>query len=240
MKNLSIAMVMLVLIFSGSACAQIRLNQVIKSGSSGQDKGLSNDKIIKGLKEALSRGADLASGRASQSDGFYRNPLIKIPFPQEARQMEQTLRSVGMSKQVDDFIRTLNRAAEEAAKKAAPVFIGAITRMTVNDGLGILRGGDHAATNFLKGATSSALAGEFRPVVKEALQKVEITRYWSPLVKKYNQIPMVKRMNPDLEAYVTDRAISGLFSLIAEEEAKIRKDPAATANALIQEVFGKK
>lgn len=240
MKNVSLSLILLFLIMSGSACAQIRLNNIIKGGSSGQSQGLSNDKIIKGLKEALNRGADLASGRASQLDGFYGNPLIKIPFPQEARQMEQTLRSVGMSKQVDDFIRTLNRAAEEAAKKAAPVFINAITRMTVSDGLSILRGGDHAATNFLQNATSVALAGEFRPVVKEALQKVEITRYWSPLVKKYNQIPMVKKMNPDLEAYVTDRAISGLFSLIAEEEAKIRKDPAATANALIQEVFGKK
>jgi hypothetical protein len=154
--------------------------------------------------------------------------------------MESTLRNIGMDKQVNTFVKTLNRAAEDAAKKAAPIFLSAITKMTISDGLKILRGKDTEATEYLKRSTSLALRNEFKPVIKTSLQKVQITKYWTPLVKKYNQVPFVTRMNPNLEEYVTDRAIEGLFKLIAVEETKIRKDPQARVTELLKEVFGKK
>jgi hypothetical protein len=218
--------------------AQVNLSGISNTINQNLGQGLSNDKIVSGLKEALTRGSNTSAEKASRVDGFYRNPAIKIPFPKEAREMENTLKQIGMSKQVDTFVKTLNRAAEDAAKKAAPIFIKAITSMTLTDGLGILRGGNTSATDYLSRTTTSGLRSEFRPVVSASLKKVEITRHWTPLVKSYNKIPMVKKMNPDLEDYVTTKAIEGLFKLVAEEEAKIRKDPVGTGSALLQEVFG--
>jgi hypothetical protein len=203
-------------------------------------KGLSNDKIVNGLKEALTIGTKNSTNKASMPDGFYKNPLIKIPFPKEAESMEKTLRSIGMDKEVDRFIRTMNKAAEDASKKAVPIFVNAISKITISDGLKILRGGNTAATDFLKTGTSAQLKTEFMPVVKSSLKKVDITKYWNQLAKSYNKIPMVKKMNPDLDDYVTTRAIDGLFKLIATEEQKIRKDPAAQVSNIIQEVFGGK
>ncbi len=218
--------------------AQVDVNQILNSVSGGH--GLSNDKIVKGLKEALSVGTKNSSAKASLPDGFYKNPKIKIPFPKEAQQMEKTLRSLGMNQEVDRFVKSLNRAAEDASKKAAPVFLKAITSMSISDGLKILKGSNSAATDYLKSATTGQLKNEFKPVVKTSLQKVEVTKYWKPLVKSYNKVPMVKKMNPDLDEYVTTRAIDGLFKLIAEEELKIRKDPAARVTELLKEVFGYK
>ncbi len=230
----------LVLIFALSACqsqAQLNLPPVLSSGAGGN---LTNEKIIKGLKEALTIGTRISAENASKMDGFYKNPLIKIPFPKEAEQMEKSLKSIGMSKEVDNFVKTLNRAAEDASKKAAPVFIDAITKMSITDGLRILKGGNTAATEFLKSGTTLKLKSEFMPIVKTSLQKVEITKHWKPLVKNYNKIPFVKKMNPDLNDYVTTKAIEGLFKLIAEQELKIRKDPQARITDLLKEVFGGK
>jgi len=201
-------------------------------------KGLSNDKIVKGLKEALSVGINKSSAKASATDGFFKNPLIKIPFPPEAKQIESTLKQVGMKSQVDAFVKTMNRAAEDASKKAAPIFLNAITSMTITDGINILKGGNTAATEFLKKGTTPALKAEFKPVIKSSLSKVQITKYWKPLASKYNKMPFVKHMNPDLDEYVTTKSIDGLFKLIAEEEAKIRKDPVAVGSNIITEVFG--
>ncbi len=200
--------------------------------------GLSNDQIIKGLKEALSVGSKNAAGSASKLDGFYKNPTIKIPFPKEAQRVKTTVENLGMKPQVDKFVLTLNRAAEEASKEAAPIFLSAITSMTISDGLGILNGGDNAATNYLNGKTSPQLREKFKPIVKRAIDKVHLTRYWNPIINKYNKVPFVQKMNPDLEAYVTDKAIEGLFKLIADEELKIRKDPAARVTEILQQVFG--
>lgn len=220
--------------------AQVNLNNIISGATSNQNlgAGLSNDKIVSGLKEALTRGTNSSVTLVSRLDGFYKNPKIKIPFPKEAKQMESTLKSIGMSKQVDEFVKTLNRAAEDAAKQAAPIFVNAIKKMTVTDGLKILRGGNTAATEFLKASTSTALTAQFKPVVQSSLQRVQITKHWTPLVKSYNRLPMVKKMNPDLNAYVTQKAIEGLFMMIAEEEAKIRKDPVKTGSDLLNQVFG--
>lgn len=199
---------------------------------------LSNDQIIKGLKEALNVGSKNATASASKLDGFYKNPKIKIPFPKDAQRIKTTVENLGMKPQVDKFVMTLNRAAEEAAKEAAPIFLNAVTTMTISDGLGILNGGDNAATNYLSGRTTPQLKAKFQPVVKKAIAKVHLTKYWNPIISKYNKVPFVQKMNPDLEAYVTEKAIEGMFKLIADEEMKIRKDPAARVNDILQQVFG--
>lgn len=200
--------------------------------------GLTNAEVIRGLKEALSIGANKAARKASKLNGFYKNPRIRIPFPPEAQKVKATAEALGMKKQVDEFVRTLNRAAEEAAKKAAPIFLDAIKGMTIQDGFDILRGSDDAATAYLKRKTTAPLTREFKPVVGRAIDKVHVTRYWNPIVTRYNQVPFVKRVNPDLDAYVTERALAGLFKLIADEEKKIRKDPAARVTELLRKVFG--
>ncbi len=201
--------------------------------------GLSNSEIINGLKEALKVGMNKSTASASKVDGFYKNPLIKIPFPKEVSEAEKTLRSIGMDKEVDKFVKTLNRAAEDAAKSAAPIFLNSIMKMNINDGLSILRGGNDAATQYLKNTSNAALVAAFQPIVKNSLDKVNITKYWKPLMTNYNKLPFVNKINPDLNSYVTNKAIEGLFKLIASEELKIRKDPAERINDLLQSVFGK-
>ena len=200
---------------------------------------LTNEEVIKGLKEALTIGTNNSSGLASKLDGYYKNPRIFIPWPQEAADMKTKLTSLGMQKKITEFETSLNRAAEEAAKKAAPVFIDAITNMSLTDGFAILKGDDTAATNYLRKTTYAPLKEKFKPIVKEAILKVKVTSYWNPLVTKYNKIPGVKKQNPDLDEYVTIKAINGLMLLIADEETKIRKDPMARVTDLLKKVFGK-
>ena len=199
---------------------------------------LTNDEVISGLKEALSVGVDNAGKSASIMDGFNKNDLIRIPFPAEADKMQKSLRKVGMGKQVDEFELVLNRAAEEAAKEAAPLFLLAIKSMSVKDGLSILKGEDNAATSYLEESTKDSLFTTFRPIVEKALQTVNITKYWSPLASGYNKIPLTKKVNLDLEDYTTEKAMEGLFKLLALEEKKIREEPAARVSDLLKKVFG--
>lgn len=225
-----------------SSCAQIKLDQAIKDINNTVSGGgsLSNADIIKGLKEALTVGSRNSANKASVTDGYFKNTLIKIPFPKEAEKVESTVRSLGMNKQVDDFVLSLNRAAEDAAKKAAPVFVNAITKMTINDGVSILKGNNDAATQYLKRTTSTELKNQFKPIVQTSLNTVQVTKYWTPVISTYNKIPFVTQMNPNLEEYVTQKAIDGLFILVAQEELKIRKDPAARVSDILKKVFGAK
>ena len=226
--------------FTICACGQINLNK-FKNAAEKAIKGeqpLTNDEIISGLKEALTVGTNNSTASASKMDGYFKNSEIKIPFPPEAVKMEQKLRSIGMNKQVDDFVMSLNRAAEEAAKEAAPIFVTAVKNMTITDGMKILKGEDDAATTYLKTNTSGQLYDKFKPVVQKAIQKVKVTQYWNPLVTAYNKIPLVEKMNPDIEDYTTHKGIDGLFILIATEELKIRKDPAARVSEILKKVFG--
>lgn len=234
-----IAIVLVALFIYVPTQAQFNIKKGIErvTGSGDGGSGLTKDEIINGLKEALSVGTKNAAGLASKIDGFYKNPAIFIPFPPEAVAMEKRLRSMGMGKQVDEFIETLNRAAEEASKKAAPIFLSAIKGMTVQDGMSILKGDDHAATNYLNKATYSDLDASFRPPVREAMDKVQIAKYWEPLASAYNKVPMVKKVNPDLEAYITEGAINGLFHLVGKEEEKIRNNPGARVSDLLKKVF---
>jgi hypothetical protein len=198
----------------------------------------SNEEIISGLKEALSNGAKSSADVASKLDGFNKNPMIFIPFPPDAQKMKKKLIDLGMQSKVTEFETSMNRAAEEAAKDAAPIFINAVKNMNVSDGMKILKGSDTSATQFLRENTYSSLVETFKPTVKAAIEKVGVTKYWTPLANTYNKIPLVEKQNPDLDAYVTQLAAQGLFKLIKEEEAKIRKDPAMRLSELLKKVFG--
>jgi len=200
---------------------------------------LTNDEVVKGLKEALTIGTNNSSSLASKINGFNKNPQIYIPWPPEAREMKAKLIQLGFSKQIQEFETSLNRAAEEAAVKAAPIFVDAVTKMTVEDGFAILNGADTSATNYLRKSTYNSLSAQFMPVVKAAIQKVQVTSYWQPLVAAYNKIPLVKKQNPNLDQYVNNKAINGLMTLLANEEIKIRKDPAARVSDILKKVFGK-
>jgi hypothetical protein len=203
----------------------------------GTDTPLSNAEIVSGLKEALEVGARNSSNQLSALDGFFKNAAIKILLPDEALKVEKALRDVGLGSLVDKAILSVNRAAEDAAKSAAPIFVDAITSITIQDALGILQGGDFAATNFLKSKTTTPLTNAFRPVIDKSLQKVGATKYWSDVFTAYNRFA-TNKINPDLSAYVTGKALEGIFYQVGLEEQKIRKDPVARVTEILKKVFG--
>ncbi|MBS1601305.1 MAG: DUF4197 domain-containing protein [Bacteroidetes bacterium] len=206
----------------------------VKSGG----KGLSSDDIVAGLKEALSRGTSKSTDKLSAADGFFKDAAVKILLPPEAAKVESTLRSAGFGKQCDEAILSLNRAAEDAAKSAAPIFLGAIKNMTVSDGLGILKGSDTAATGYLRKSTTTQLTAAFHPVIDSSLQKTGATKYWKTLFETYNKLPLVKKVNPDLSGYATQKTLDGVFYYVAAEEKNIRQNPAAQVDDLLKKVFG--
>lgn len=212
----------------------------ILGGATGTSGKLTNEDIIAGLKEALSIGSKNASGLANKVDAYYKNPALFIPFPPEAKKIQETLISIGQTKLVNDFTLTVNRAAEDAAKEAAPIFVNAVKAMTIKDGLNILNGNNDAATQYLKANTQAELFKKFRPVIENSLKKVNATKYWETIITTYNKVPMVTKMNPDLAGYTTQKAIDGLFLLLAKEELKIRQDPAARVTEILKKVFGRK
>ena len=202
---------------------------------------LTNEEVISGLKEALNIGIKNAVNLSSVTDGFLKNDVIRLPFPPDAIKVREKAINFGLSKQVTTFEETLNRAAEEATKKALPIFVNAIKNMSVSDGFSILRGGDGAATKFLKSQTSNQLVIAFAPVVKEATTKVQLTAYWNPIITRYNSAMTLsggQKLDPDLDAYITQKAIYGLFYLVEIEENKIRKDPLARVSDILVKVFG--
>jgi hypothetical protein len=236
MKNVYLFLLFTILSFQNTEAQSFKdLKKLLKSNSG----ALTEKDAIDGIREALIKGTGESVNIVSAIDGYWKNPDIKIPFPPEAQNMESKLRAVGMGKTVDQFNESINRAAEKAAVKAKPIFISAIKGMTVKDALNIVKGEKNAATMYLKTTTSPDLKTAFQPEIKTALEAVNATKYWGDLVSAYNMIPFVKKMNPDLPAYVTDRAIEGLFVMIAREELKIRTDPMARTSELLKKVFGK-
>lgn len=223
---------------NSNAASVIKTTQSVLNVTTTTAPSLSNDEVIKGLKEALTVGTNNSSGLAAKADGYLKNPKLFIPWPEEAKDMRAKLIKMGMQKKVTEFETSLNRAAEEAAKKASPVFVDAITGMSIGDGFAILNGADSAATHYLREKTFTPLKAQFMPVVKEAINKVKVTSYWTPLATAYNKLPGVKKQNPDLNDYVATKAINGLMILILEEEAKIRKDPMARVSDILKKVFG--
>ena len=229
--------------------SQINLNklsnkvkdQIDKTKTTETSNPLTNEEVIKGLKEALSQGIEKGANQASALDGFLKNDLIKLPFPPDAKKVKDKAIQLGLENKVNEFEEVLNRSAEQAAKEAAPIFLSAIKNMSVQDGFGILKGGDNAATNYLKDNTSEKLYNAFFPKVEAAISSVNLTSYWNPLAKSYNKTTLLsgnEPINTDLNKYVTERAISGLFLLIENEEKKIRKDPIARASDILKKVFG--
>jgi hypothetical protein len=204
---------------------------------------LTNGEVISGLKEALNVGIKNSVDLTSVTDGFLGNADIRLPFPADAVKVKEKALEWGLDGQVEKFETALNRAAEEATKEALPIFKNAILGMSISDGFSILNGGDGAATSFLKGKTTSELVAAFAPKVEAAISTVKLTDYWEPIVNKYNtfaNLPLTdaEPVNPDLNEYVTERAISGLFHMVEIEENKIRKDPMARVSDILQKVFG--
>ncbi len=214
------------------------LNKVNQAVSPNGGSNLSNDDIISGLKEALRVGTDSSTKQLSKLDGFFGDAAVKILMPEEAKKAESTLRGLGLGSMVDKAILSMNRAAEDAASGVGNIFWTAIKGMSITDGLKILRGGDFAATDYLKSVTTRELTEKFRPVIEASLVKVDATKYWKDVFTKYNMFS-ANKVNPDLTAYVTERALSGLFYNISLEEQKIRKDPAAQVTDILKKVFAK-
>lgn len=201
--------------------------------------GFSESDAANAIKEALLKGVTTGVSKVSVTDGYFGNSMIKIPFPQDAQIVESTLRSVGMGSMIDQVVKSLNRAAESAASQAAPIFVNGIKQMTINDAINIVSNKQSdAATRFLERTTTESLVVAFKPSIKTALDKTLATKYWGDVMNYYNKIPFVQKVNPDLTDFVTRKAISGLFYMIAQEEAKIRKDPVARTSDILQKVFG--
>lgn len=220
-------------------CAEKDLHQAIEAiKASTQETPLSRAEVVQGLKDALARGISRGALEASAKNGYLGNPKLKIPFPEEVRQVDRALRKIGLGDEVDRFVRQLNRSAEKAAARAKPIFIEAITSMTIRDAFEILNGEADAATTYLLRTTGDDLREAFSPVVAEKLDETSATRYYGEIVTRYNRIPLVKKVDPDLQSYATDKAIEGLFLLIAEEEANIRANPRARTTQLLRRVFG--
>jgi hypothetical protein len=194
--------------------------------------------ISAGLKEALTLGAEKGCADLAKHDGFFKNAARKIAMPPEAQKIESTLRSMGLNQLADAFILSLNRAAEDACKTAAPILLQAIKEMTVTDGLSILRGNERAATDYLRSKTQVQLTEQFKPTIQASLATVQATKYWDQLNKAYQAIPFSnKRMNPNLADYVTEKALTGIFDEIAIQEKEIRSNPLARPSALLKRLF---
>ena len=197
------------------------------------------DEAGQAIKEALTKGITHGVDLVSVTDGYFKNPTIKIPFPPQAQQVESAVRNIGLGSQVDQAVESFNHAAENAAKSATPIFINAIKQMSISDAISIVNNQQKdAATQFLKRTTTEQLVAAFKPIIKDALDKVNATKYWSDIMSQYNRIPFVSKVETDLPDYVTRKAIDGLFYMIAQEEAKIRKDPMAQTTDLLKKVFG--
>lgn len=215
--------------------------QTLGTNNTTNAPALTNAEVISGLKEALNVGIQNSVNLTSVTDGFLKNDAIRLPFPPDAMKVREKAMEWGMSGQVEKFETTLNRAAEEATKEALPIFKDAILNMSISDGFAILNGGNGAATKYLKDNTSAKLVTAFAPKVDAAISKVKLTDYWNPIITKYNSAMTVtggQKINPDLNAYVTQLAIDGLFKMVEQEENKIRLDPVARVSDLLKKVFG--
>lgn len=213
-----------------------KASSMLSKNSSGSN--LSSDQIVSGLKEALSLGAQKSSDKLSAVDGFFKDAVVKILLPKQVQDIESKMRMFGMGKLVDNAELSMNRAAEDAAKSAAPIFLSAIKQMTVTDALNILRGQDTAATAYLRKTTTPELVSSFKPVITESLKKTDAAKYWKDVFNAYNRFSS-KPVDTDINSYVTGKALDGIFYYVAKEEVDIRQNPAARATDLLKQVFAK-
>ena len=223
---------------SCDAQSQGKLGNILGQVATGAMGTPSSLEISNGLKQALEIGTSAGADRLSAKDGFLGNMAIKILFPTEAQKVEKTLRSIGLNSLADNVILSLNRAAEDAAKEAKPIFVNAIKQMTIADATNILLGNKDAATQYFKRVTTAQLMEKFSPVISNSLSKVGATKYWTDAAAAYNKIPLVKPVNTNLTQYVAEKAIEGMFVQVAQEELKIRDNISARSTGLLQKVFG--
>lgn len=239
MKRTTLGLVMILLLLHNQNAQAATLSHFINSILKiFQGTELTEEEIRSGLKEALTIGAENAVQTVSRTDGYYKNPQIKIPLPDLAKQAEDVLRSAGFDQKVDAFERSMNRAAEKAAPHALPIFLDAIKKMTFEDARQILHGSNDEATVYFKEKTNKQLQTLFKPIVHDAMEQVDVTRYYQKINMIVQTMPSSKSMDLDLDSYVTEHALNGLFSMLAEEENKIRTEPKARVTELLKKVFG--
>lgn len=222
-----------VLIFNLTACAELQqvVNQLPQSGTIG------NDQIASGLRQALDFGIDKQVTKLTQTDGFFKNELVKILLPEELQKVDKALRDIGLGSLADEGLKVLNRAAEDAVKEATPIFVDAVKDITFADAKNILLGNNDAATQYLTSKTETALYAKFNPVIKNSFAKVGADDIWSNLINKYNTIPFTNNVNPDLTDYVTGEALKGVYTMIAVEETEIRTKLSSRTTDLLRKVF---
>ncbi|MEH6405892.1 MAG: DUF4197 domain-containing protein [Leeuwenhoekiella sp.] len=223
----------LVAIFIFSSCAEL---QSVVDNLPNQT-GIDNATIAAGLRQALDKGIDEQVSKLTQTDGFYKNQLVKILLPEELQKVDKTLRSIGLSSLADEGLKVLNRAAEDAVGEATPIFVDAVKGITFTDAKNILLGNDRSATSYLEARTDDALYAKFNPVIKQSFSKVGADKIWANLITRYNQIPLTNDVNPDLTDYVTKEALKGVYTMIAVEEKDIRTSVAARSTDLLRRVF---
>ncbi|MDP3312962.1 DUF4197 domain-containing protein [Lutibacter sp.] len=222
----------LVVVIKLSACAE--LQQVVNQLPNG---GITNDQIAGGLKEALNNGITNQVTKLAVEDGFFKNELTRILLPEELQKVDNTLRSIGLSKLADEGLKVLNRAAEDAVGEAIPIFVDAIKGMTFTDAKNILLGDKNAATTYLQNATSEALYQKFNPIINNSFKKVGADKIWTDLITKYNNLPLTNNVNPDLTDYVTSEALKGVFKMVEVEEKDIRDNFSSRTSDLLKKVF---
>lgn len=216
------------------SCAE--LQQVVNSLPQGGGE-LTNADIASGLRQALDKGIDKQVSKLTQTDGFFKNELVKVLLPQELQKVDKTLRDIGLGNLADEGLKVLNRAAEDAVKEATPIFVSAVQEITFDDAKNILLGSDNAATQYLANKTTSQLYNSFSPVISNSLDKVGATQVWSNIITQYNAIPLTNNVNPDLTDYVTQEALKGVFTMIAVEEKEIRTNFSSRTTDLLRKVF---
>lgn len=223
----------IMLIFSTCACADLQhvINQLPQTGT------LGNDQIGAGLRQALDFGINKQVSKLTQTDGFYKNDLVKIMLPEELKNVDKALRNIGLGNLADEGIKALNRAAEDAVKEATPIFVDAVKQITFTDAKNILLGNDNAATQYLTNKTETALYSKFHPVINQSFAKVGADQIWTNLINKYNSIPFTNKVNPDLTDFVTIQALEGVYTMIAVEEKDIRQNISARSTTLLKQVF---
>lgn len=223
----------LVVAVSLSSCAEMQqvLNQLP------QKQGIGGVDIAGGLREALNNGISKQVTKLTAVDGFYKNEAVKILLPEELRKVDSGLRKMGLNALADEGLKVLNRAAEDAVKESTPIFVDAVRNITFTDAKTILMGNENSATIYLQNSTSTALYGKFNPVIKNSFNKVGADKVWANIITKYNSIPLVNKVNPDLTDYVTNQAMNGVFKMIAVEEKNIRTNLSSRTSVLLQKVF---
>ena len=230
MKKLTLITIVLITI----SCSEL---QTIADQALEEQTQVSNAQIRKGLKQALQKGIDHQVSKLTEENGFYKNDQVKILLPEELQKVDDGLRKIGLGNLADEGLKLMNRAAEDAVKKATPIFVNAIKNMSIADAKKILLGNDNAATEFLRNKTSDQLYNEFYPVVNQSFQDVGADQLWTSAISKYNKIPFQQNVDPDLSKYVTDQSLNGVFKMIAVEEQQIKEDFSSRTTDLLRRVF---